>query len=573
MELQKRYSEKYNAFFSSYELIVSWHFGFNWFPSWVVESSKFVSIKQKVKQKCFLWLKKVHKSWIFIKEVVMYDWNEILEYKKDGFWNHYDASIEFLTKELGLSEKNVWYEVWVFSESARGEWVWFTGTFYALLTTAILINTWELSEGIIRDYPSFEKSSICRKIKQYAHQATWITKHGNTWSAFLTTLIWSGHPHVYMTQSDTVWSVEDVSYIQEYTKTLPELFWVSPYPLPSIPVRRALLFTGERSNTLFVQKQAAFSRKMNMEYQDRFLEQDFDGLQTKLHEDLLKTSYYDTKQQWLTNMSIKTLHIFSEIYVRWPQEWLMEELISHLNTINRMYNDIEQDYDVTKDFTRACIERKVDPNMFWFMPIYTNKYGGNYLVVFDWESDLDVLDDVVLSMKPLYPHMQIRDVYDFENPPKDWISVEQNLFSSNVTKWNQDMYVLHNANWEQKFMQYTDINSEETRWLFLDAIKNKVYFDGEQLTSKHIKSATTTIDVFEKLLQASDKKVKNTDLWPSSFSWQQNQMLWKIIYPLVKYIKTKINEDFPLTSSGSLRQFYITLGKTKIPVQLIKKIN
>ena len=65
--------------------------------------------------------------------------------------------------------------------------------------------------------------------------------------------------------------------------------------------------------------------------------------------------------------------------------------------------------------------------------------------------------------------------------------------------------------------------------------------------------------------------IKNNDLWPSSFSSQQNQMDSKIIIPLVKYIKKKLWKDFPLECSGSLREFYISLGKTNIDIQMVIK--
>jgi hypothetical protein len=60
------------------------------------------------------------------------------------------------------------------------------------------------------------------------------------------------------------------------------------------------------------------------------------------------------------------------------------------------------------------------------------------------------------------------------------------------------------------------------------------------LTSKDIKSATTTIELFEHLLKSENHKIKNSELWPSSFSSQQNQMESKIIIPLVKYIKKNL---------------------------------
>jgi len=43
-------------------------------------------------------------------------------------------------------------------------------------------------------------------------------------------------------------------------------------------------------------------------------------------------------------------------------------------------------------------------------------------------------------------------------------------------------------------------------------VKNKVYVNGKVLTSKDIKSATTTIELFEHILKSEDHEVKNNEL-------------------------------------------------------------
>jgi hypothetical protein len=43
-------------------------------------------------------------------------------------------------------------------------------------------------------------------------------------------------------------------------------------------------------------------------------------------------------------------------------------------------------------------------------------------------------------------------------------------------------------------------------------VKNKVYVNGKVLTSKDIKSATTTIELFYYLLKSEDHEVKNNEL-------------------------------------------------------------
>ena len=192
-------------------------------------------------------------------------------------------------------------------------------------------------------------------------------------------------------------------------------------------------------------------------------------------------------------------------------------------------------------------------------------------MIFEQESDLSALNDIVKAMKQLRPTCTIVEQYDWDTPAYEGLRVEQNLYQQKKSEQTGDTYLLLGNKGEQRFVSYTDIEPTATEGLFLDAVRGKVYINGVQQTSKEIKSQTTTIEIFEQLLQ-NGGKIKNNQLGPSTFSSQQNQMLGKIIYPLNKLMKTITGKEFPLESSGSLREFYITLGKTDIPIALLKKI-
>ena len=308
-----------------------------------------------------------------------------------------------------------------------------------------------------------------------------------------------------------------------------------------------------------------------MEYQKWFNSLEISEIDSQLKKWLEHTNYYETKIKNLNNMSINILSIFEKIYKKWAKNRYIHGLIGLMNLINTLYNDIEQDFDITKDFQNACIKNWVPIDTFWFSPVYTNKYWGNYLVIFEDDSDLEVLETVIESMKNNYPEINIRETYDFDTPAYEWLVVEQDITQNIGKESDDDLYVLINGKNEQKFVSYTDIKPKEQKWIFLDWVKNKIYVNWKVLTSKEIKSATTTIELFEHLLKSEDHMIKNNDLWPSSFSSQQNQMDSKIIIPFVKYIKKKLWKEFPLECSGSLREFYISLWKTNIDIQLVIK--
>lgn len=557
--------------FSAYEFVISWHFGFNRFPNGISSTSNYISIKQKLKLKCYLWIKKVEKKWITFKYLKMHNWWEVIDYDINRFNQQYKSAINFLEKELNLADKKYWYEISVVSECVKWEWVGFSWTIMALLISWIYYLEKELSIDLLKNYEEFQNSEIFRKINQLAHQGTIIAKYWNIWSAFYTTLVKWSHPYVYITDLKDWSDYKSISNTEEYGKEINKLFDAEDYPIKTLPFCWALVYTGQKSDSAFAVWQKKFLEYSNLEYQKWFKSLELSKVDSQLKKWLEKMNYFETKIKNLNNMSINILKIFEKIYKKWAKNQYIHELINLMNLINTLYNDIEQDFDITNDFQNACIKNWVPINTFWFSPIYTNKYWGNYLVIFEDDSDLEVLEKVIESMKNNYPEIKIRESYDFDTPAYEGLVIEQDI-TQNIWKesdWN--LYVLINDKNEQKFVSYTDINSKEQKWIFLDWVKNKIYVNWKVLTSKDIKSATTTIELFEHLLKSEDHKIKNKELWPSSFSSQQNQMESKIIIPLVKYIKKNLWIDFPMECSGSLRDFYISLWKINTSIQMIIK--
>jgi hypothetical protein len=66
----------------------------------------------------------------------------------------------------------------------------------------------------------------------------------------------------------------------------------------------------------------------------------------------------------MSAMSAKTLYLFSHIYQFGPRKEYVSELISHLNTIHSLYNDLEEDSSLKDDFSAACSELRVSANVF-----------------------------------------------------------------------------------------------------------------------------------------------------------------------------------------------------------------
>jgi hypothetical protein len=97
------------------------------------------------------------------------------------------------------------------------------------------------------------------------------------------------------------------------------------------------------------------------------------------------------------------------------------------------------------------------------------------LVIFEDDSDLEVLERVIESMKNNYPEIKIRETYDFDTPAYEGLVIEQDITQNIGKESNDDLYILINDKGEQKFVSYTSIKPKEQNGIFLDGVKNKIY--------------------------------------------------------------------------------------------------
>lgn len=120
---------------------------------------------------------------------------------------------------------------------------------------------------------------------------------------------------------------------------------------------------------------------------------------------------------------------------------------------------------------------------------------------------------------------------------------------------------------------YRVILSEQTEGLFIDSIERKVYFNGEKLTSKDVPSQSTTVDVLEILLDHVGEDIENSAFPASSYVNNKNEMIGKIIIPLVRFIEEKASLELPLVCKGGISDFYLKLNSTELKIGMVKKID
>jgi len=155
-----------------------------------------------------------------------------------------------------------------------------------------------------------------------------------------------------------------------------------------------------------------------------------------------------------------------------------------------------------------------------------------------------------------------------------WLIIEQdldrNLFSEFISKGS---YIIENNTWKKIIVDITKIEENIPRWLTLDLVRRKMYIDWEKLTSKEIHSQQTTLDILDILLNNLWKDICCSVFPTSSYTANKNEMIWKIILPLIKLLEEKKKIKFPLICKWSLNNFYLKLCDSNLEINVIKNLS
>jgi len=85
-----------------------------------------------------------------------------------------------------------------------------------------------------------------------------------------------------------------------------------------------------------------------------------------------------------------------------------------------------------------------------------------------------------------------------------------------------------------------------TKGILIDMVNNKMYINGRKLTSEDLHSQTATVDILKILIENSGKDISNKEFSISSYSKNKNDMLGKIIIPLIELIEKETGKKLPL---------------------------
>lgn len=562
-KFQKNFQEIYKTFFSNNNLVVSWNFNFPWWYEWISNNLSTINLKIKSQSplKCYIWFKLIENFDIVFNNVFAYnvvnknfEKREYIELIKER-----DKIIDLLKNEIKKLWFSSWIEINILTETSCWHSFWFSWTSGSLISYWIYV--------LYNHFVSLSKKSEEKLLKNYYNEIISIA-----WRMDYISRYWNSNIHnIFFTLN---W-VKGISYflfkdyvsynsLKDIKKIKYKMWKILNSNNLSLPFDYYLIFSWIPTDT----KQVEHYKRI--EFHDNSI--------TSFIKSTLNKSYkYDKKSKFdLINIEkIKIFELLYKINKKPYDENLIDSFIKQVNKYRYIIWVYETQNNFANDFRHYFRQNKTKMNEeVWICPNYTWKLWWWYIVVTKHWLSRDTIEKTLLTLKKLYSDIEIEfSSFDYTHIWSWGVKINQFisswLFSQYIGK-NKVLYIDNKNN--SYLWDYNEIINSENDALILDTIWNKMYFNWIRLTSNDIPSQTTTIELLLKLLDKNTKEIINTDLPVSSYSKNKNEMLWKIILPLIKYFGKKTKEKIYISCIWKLSNFSIKMWKINSKIWIIKSL-
>jgi len=576
--LQKHFRGEYESFFAKHDLILS---ACNSFPrnlGFGYNKNK-IHIKQKIPTKTYIGINILNTNKVKIQTIKSFDtikqsFNDVAF--KDINKKHSEIInlIEGFLDEKGY-KKGI--EINFLSENPRGHGLAFSWTAWILIATGIYLIIGKITFSDIQNYDEFMRSSIFEEIFQLGRKIDDISKYGNSIGNNCYTPMTNGHlPAVIFSEDYDILSPKKEIKIYKYK--IKEFFEIKN-DIDEIHLDYGIIYSGkenkiEHIHQLFV----------NSEEELLTIEKTMVSLLKK--HGITKTKDFPFGRvfdhKFLTTLedaffvgNFKLLYMFKLLLEKGFDDTVIHEFI---HTINQN-NDIGIFFEQQNKIYALCKfwfdhYKKFEEETIGFFPINTSKTWGSFVFVAKHNKSRDTIVKTVKKLQELgYNDLTIEYASWLDGTCADGITIEQRIHEGKFSDYIKKDQVYYKDNQGKSFIgDYNEIFANQKDGLLLDMIHNKMYLNGKKLNSSDLCSQTTTINVLDKLLENIGQDIGNKEFEISSYSKNKNEMIGKIILPLISLIEKETGERFPLICKGSIYDFYIKLNPSIIKISTIKKI-
>jgi len=593
--LKKTYFHTYERFFVENNVVVSTPFVTN--RSWDILSNYcWIGLKQQVPLRLYMWYSKTNSWTISINKMYHLDFHEyqFIETNALEYAPYFNDLNKFLQKKYNkLCEKYWWIEINILSEVPRGVWLSFWSILALLL--AVLINRleWKIDSRIIEKMKQNNINELiwdeCSEFSKIFLDALEFDKHIygmiSSWSK-LASFFSSYYPIASFSEDYDKNSLQvDIKSKRYFWFKLNDL-----YPelreIPYIPIDYGIVYSWkpvllEQIAGNNYKNNWAIAKTITWEMKNLFgdfLEHIPPKQRPKFYKELIEpendefTHTYG-KMMWI--ISLKMLYFMAKVYHRWYDESNVLSLIDTFKKLRQADCATRNSSNSFLKFIKTLLEKfqwsakyiSIAPNdstIMWWSLIF--------LLPLEWfrQPLMNAINDTCNTFswsKLLYASWLDWHAYE-------WCKIEQDLSNNKYSEfldWRN--CIIKRTNWKIVVWDCDRLVENQKKWLLLDTLNNKIYLDGKKLTSQDLHSQSATIEILKMLLENPEKEFSNKDLPPSTYSKNKNDMLGKIVIPLISLVENKTKKKLPLICKGSLYEFTIKLNNSDIEMTILNPLS
>lgn len=593
--LKKTYFHTYERFFVENNVVISTPFVMN--RSWdVLNNYCGIWLKQQLPLRMYMGYAKTNSWTISINKMYYLDFHDYnfissnaLEYAP-----YFNDLNKFLQKKYGkLCEKYGWIEINILSEVPRWVGLWFWSILALLLSLLINRLEWVITEKWLDKITNqnineqlSDQYSVFYKIFSDALE---VDKHiyGMISSGTkLASFFHSYYPIVSFSEDHEKNTLQSDIHNKRY-------FWFKLndlYPelrdVPYVPIDYGILYSGKpvlleqiagdnyKNNGVLAQQ---ITNEMKHLFGD-FLDHLSPKQRPKFYKNLVEPDgdeFTQTYGKMMGIVSLKMLYFMTKVYRNGYDE---SSVLALLDTFKKLRQADCATRDSSHTFLR-CIKTMLEKFQ-WsskylsIAPNDTTIMGGSliFMLPLEWfrTSLLNVVEAVAKDFswsKLLYANWLDGIAYEGAKIEQD---LQYNKFSEFLDGRN---CIIKRTNGKMVIWDCTTLLENQKKWLLLDALNNRMYLDGKKLTSQELHSQSATIEILKMLLENPWKEISNKQLPVSSYSKNKNDMLGKIVGPLLSLVEQKTWKKLPLICKGSLYDFTIKLQDSEIEVTVLHPLS
>ncbi len=594
-KIQEEHRDVYEKFFAENQWVISAPFVMNWSGD-VLNNYIGVSIKQKIPLRIYMGYTRNTSGKIRLKTIQYLDINEdrFIEANTLEYAPYFTDLQKEIQKTYNHLLENYWgIDVYILSELPR--WV---GLWFGSLITLLLATLFEWLSGSItsRDIQELPQQTINNSLADPYNGFSKIFLQSCELDKHMYGMISSGTK--FAAFFDTHYPV--ASFCEDFDKNSPHVqvqekrffgfalndLYKSLKKIPYSPIDYWLIYSGK---PVLLEQIAGKQYKSNtlsaMEIKKEFRDLFGDYLQhlsphqrPRFYKHLIapETDEFDLiygKMMWI--ISLKILYFMVKMYGDGYDEFNMLQLLDSVK--KRREADC-----VTRDSSSAFLNilKAFLANFQW-----SNKYFAicpNDSSIMWWTimfaSPLEWFRRTVQESisKSAQQFDGIKLLYENRSDgiESTGIKIEQDIswgiYNDVLSRSN---CVLRRANGKVLIGDCEESIESHTTGLLLDTLHNKIYLNGEKLTSQDIHSQTATIEIMKLLIRHLWQEIINKQLPASTYSKNKNEMVSKIVFPLIDLVEKKTGKKIHLICKGSLYDFYLKLNPSDVDIAIVTRIS